>query len=132
MDNFQINVVSKNRDLFNLAVQLGFSGEGFNPKKATHYLIHPEVGFIFFWVQPKTVHHKEAQALPYPMEWGQAAELAWGWVNDPNTPLVNKITQGDAHNQRGWRVYNDPQWSHVNGDYAGIIAIQAHAAWSGK
>ncbi len=132
MDNFHIDVVSRHREMFNLAMQLAFCGEGFKPHIATHYLIHPEKGFCLFWEKPTKAETKEVQVLPYGMNYTQAAELIWGWLIDPQTPLVKKCPSGgDVDNLRGWRVYNE-DWGHILGDSYGIVAVQAHAAWSGK
>lgn len=126
MDNFKIDVASRDRDLFDKAMEIAFRGQWPDTKgqKASHWA-HLKTGFVFFWCQPEGTF--AAQALPYPMEWKQAADLAWGWVSNPDTKAENPYRGADGSTSKGWRVTNTESIG-----FYGIVAIQPYTCYYGK
>lgn len=103
-DNFYIRVDSEGRDHFLAAMKLGFSrysNNAVDEERAVGYAVHPEKGMILFWMAEETC--PGYTPFPYEMAWEQAAEFAWGWLNQAD---YGHEPDHDGDNSKGFSVYN--------------------------
>jgi hypothetical protein len=127
MDNRHISIQSEGRAAFDLAFQLLFDNAP--GKKASHYLEYPEKGFILLWHEDCTL--KSASKLPYPMGWKEAADLAWGWLQNQPNEKYEQYLDHDGSNGKGFLVYNE-YWGHVAGSCYAFLGVKPVWAWYGK
>lgn len=126
MDNRHISVQSEGRVAFDLAFQLLFDNAP--GRKATHYFEHPENGFLLFWNEDVAL---KGNKLPYPMAWKEAADLAWGWLQNQPTEKYKEYLDHDGSNGKGFLVYNE-YWGHVAGSRYAFLGVKPVWAWYGK
>lgn len=137
MDNRIISIQSEGRKAFDLAFQLLFDNAPGG--KATHYLVHPEHGFILLWneesISTKFNHIENIKItsvkLPYAMSWQQASEFVWGWLQNEPTSNYREYCDHDGSNGKGFKVYNEA-WGHVAGLHYAFLAVLPTWAWYGK
>jgi len=121
MDNREIDVTSKGREAFNLAMKLAFDSAPSG--RATHYCIDRTQGFTLFW-------HADKDAIPLPisMDWTACADLVWAWIGQlPREEYKDPFDGDGSSSPEGWRVYTvRGGWSYT------FAAIQAVWAWYPK
>lgn len=124
MNNRKIFIQSEGKKAFDLAFQLIFDNAPGG--KATHYLDHPEKGFILLW-------HEDIGALklPFPMGWEDSANMAWGWLQNQPDKAYKDFCDHDGDNEKGFRVYNE-DWGHVANSHYAFAAVLPIWAWYGK
>jgi hypothetical protein len=124
VDNRKIEVQSRGREAFDLAMKIIFdSAPG---GKADAYRIDPDRGLVLYWSK-----QPEAIALPCPMDWKAAADMAWTWLASRTDDQIHGWADHDGSNVRAWRVYNE-DWGHVGSSHYAFVAIQACWGWIGK
>lgn len=126
MDNRHISIQSEGRVAFDLAFQLLFDNAP--GRKATHYLEHPEKGFLMFWSEDVAF---KGSKLPYPMAWKEASDLAWGWLQNQPIEKYQEYLDHDGSNGKGFLVYNE-DWEHVAGSRYALLGVKPVWAWYGK
>ncbi len=137
MDNRIISVKSEGIKAFDLAFQLLFDNA--RGGKASHYFEHPTAGFLLLWNEDNFYGLTKgdpsakvsANKLPFKMEWKDAANLAWGWLNNQPTEKYEDYLDHDGSNGRGFKVYNEA-WGHVAGSSYAFLGVLPVWAWYGK
>lgn len=130
MDNKEISIQLAGRAAFDLAFKVAFMSEydENNPKqKATHYVDHPEYGLILFWSNDKSYN---SIPLPTPLNWEEAANLAWTWLTNLPKDRYEEYPDLDGSASQGFKVYNTI-WASNGWSYA-IIAVKPIWALHGK
>lgn len=128
MDNRVINVMSEGREAFNLAIKLAFDNAPGG--KATHYVVNDKLGFVLLWHEDKGVGSVQ---LPVALNASTAADLIWAWLQEQPTSAYKHYLDHDGSDGHGWRVYNGPSWSHVDGcSHYAFVAVYPMWAWYGK
>lgn len=126
MDNFKFLVQSEGREVFNLAFEIMFQHAPGH--KASHYLEHPEKGFLLFWHEDdKMKPHK----LPFAMDWKTAADLVWGWLGERKDSEYREYCDHDGSNGHGFKIYNEA-WGHIDGTSYAFLAVLPIWCWYGK
>lgn len=118
MDNFRILVIHKNYQELALTLRIAFDTRG----NATHYVIHPEKGFVL--CRHEDLHLK-THPFPIPLTSETAADMVYGWLTSLATYPSEDI-DSDVSYERGWEAYNE-DWGHILGSDAAIIAVKP--AW---
>lgn len=132
MDNRKISIQSCGRKDFDLSFELVFNGAP--GRRATHYLDHPEKGFVLLWSEANLSvcgQVKPALALPFKMAWKECADMAWGWLSEQPEERYEDYLDHDGSNGKGFRIYNE-DWAGVAGSNYGILAVQPIWTWYGK
>lgn len=122
MDNFHIDVRAVGEDAFKLALKIAFG----HHSKATHFQCS-KTKLIFYWAEVEG--EKAVTPLPYEMDVEKATRFAWDWLA---SATYGQEPDHDGDNGKGFKVYNDKDWDHVDGDWAGICAIVPCWAMYGK
>lgn len=139
-DNSQVIVSGfGGRRAFDLAMELLFAGHttashykikkidrsspAFLDKKVTPLFEDSHVCMIFFWYP-----EKDTIPLPYPMNFKDCANLAWGWLQ---TREYGPEPDHDGSNGQGWSVFNE-SWGHVDNSHGAIGAVSPQWIWHGK
>ena len=125
MNNGIIDIRAQTKREFDLSLELIFTHQ-----KATHYLDHKDYGLIFFWNKDR-IKDQEAIQLPFGMFSKQAAEMAWGWLENQKDERFKEYIDMDGSLTRAFRVFNE-NWTHVAGSHYAICAVQPIWAWHGK
>jgi len=145
MDNWSINLCSKSKKQFDLAMEMAFETNCPGNKVEFYAITEDNRTMVLMWHDT----HKEGDAtwfihkngksekvkvklrkLPYPMQVDVAIGFAWNWV-------MNKADQGkepwssDVWREKGYRIYTD-YWGHALGCSYGVIAITGEHALIGK
>jgi hypothetical protein len=126
MDNFHFDMTCQGRETLSAAMRLAFSQHS----KATHYAIREADDkkprrIVFFWAESVA---KGAAPFPFKMDAEGCADFAWRWLSEVD---FGSEPDHDGDNGKGWRVYNEG-WGHVDGEWAGIIAVAPEWAMYGK
>lgn len=141
-----IDVTSEGDEALGLAIRLAWPGA--SGGKATHYKAVGLAEKTLYYGEPAhrhstTVHElstgvptlillwhgeRDALALPYPLELGDAIQFVAGWLR--NAPF-GKEPDHDGSNGKGWRVFTE-DWGHVAGHHCAILAVQPAWAMYGK
>lgn len=127
MDNFRIDVNAAGDILLRDVMRIVFTRHS----HATHYMLWPGKGLVFFWTEPRAAEQvgaPEPIGFPFKMDADGAAEFARRWLADTEYP---KQPDHDGDNSKGWRVYNEA-WGHIGNYWSAIIAVQPTWAMHGK
>lgn len=146
MDNRTVDIVSVGDESLELALKLIWcSAPG---GKASHFKIVNLKEKTRYCNQPTTHHYtelfsdpegvptlilmwhadKDAEALPYPIDFAGSLQFVKGWLNQAN---YGKQPDHDGDNDKGWRVFTE-SWGHVAGYSYSFVAIQPVWAMYGK
>jgi len=127
MDNFHFDLTAESDALLRDAMKIAFSKH----TRATHYMVWPEKGLVFFWTKPDPkdqVGAPEPVAFPFTMDPIGAADFASRWLAETTYP---KEPDHDGDNGKGWRLYNE-SWGHIGNYWSAMIAVQPVWAMYGK
>ena len=124
MDNKHIELALEGKNTFGLAMQIACSGHSKivgwsifeDEKKCKCLALH--------WVDNK----KNVNLFPYEMNFQQATEFAWGWLE--KEPM-GRQPDHDGDNGRGFYLFTH-SWGMVNSDYTAFIAMKPIWAMYGK
>ncbi len=110
--NFQFRITA--HENLPLAMQMAFTYQ----KNAVGFRVSKTHGLIFYWTDSRKQFY---QRMPIKMDYALAADFAQRWLSEQVYP---QEPDHDGDNEKGWTLYNEDRWGHVDDEYEAFIAIK--------